>query len=339
MSAEPQVDNPPQGSTPNTNTDAFVFGAVPDSPPSGETPSEKAPTPQDKSGQQELRTPVGEDQKPSDMAGTEDEDLDLDEAPATPGTQAPGSPSIDPEKKYSVGGQELTGKEISDGLLRQVDYTQKTMALSDQRKTLDRAIGEIADLKDKYSEATEAWETFLEQLSGGDPVDWDKLAQEDPEEYVRQSHERQKRLGVFNEARSKLKSDRERIGKEKQQGQQREFKEWIGKQGELIKTMVPELADPKTAETHEGRITKFLTEKAHFGNEDIAGLMDARMIWLADQAMRYHEAKARAEEKRKKLPAPKTIGSGGRDGTGQRRDERTSDGRPMLDFPSMRDTT
>lgn len=80
--------------------------------------------------------------------------------------------------KFTVDGKEITGKELKAGFMRQEDYTRKTQALAEERRTLK---GENETLREENQEFVEwvssfdNWETMKFELIRNFPAQYDNL--------------------------------------------------------------------------------------------------------------------------------------------------------------------
>lgn len=101
----------------------------PETPEAEETPEEEAPEAQDEA----LEVPDD-----SDEPEEETEETDLSELAA--------------EAKYKIGDKELTGKEIEAGMLRQEDYTRKTQAIAEERRSFQAEIEELKDENEEFKD-------------------------------------------------------------------------------------------------------------------------------------------------------------------------------------------
>src|SRR5574342_369275 len=67
-------------------------------------------------------------------------------------TEKPDLSELAAEAKYKIGDKELTGKEIEAGMLRQEDYTRKTQAIAEERRSFQAEIEELKDENEEFKD-------------------------------------------------------------------------------------------------------------------------------------------------------------------------------------------
>lgn len=200
----------------------------------------------------------------------------------------------EPTFKVKVNGEEVEVplSELTKGYSREQDYTKKTMALAEERKTLKSQFAQ------ELKQATDLFESLDPILSEAKNIDWQTLAQTDPATYVQLQEAVKQRQTALAEARAKIaaasKGDVEAQAATKQQEAERETEA-------LIKA-VPELSDPDKMKGFATSAIEFLRERG-FDNSEIADLVDHRALLIIDDARRYRELK-KAESQ---LPAKKVV--------------------------------
>ena len=75
--------------------------------------------------------------------------------------------------------------ELAKSYLRVRDYTQKTMALAEERKAAQAEHEQVRTERAQYAQLLPALVEQYQQLVSP-LIDWDRLFQENPAEYVRQ---------------------------------------------------------------------------------------------------------------------------------------------------------
>lgn len=78
-----------------------------------------------------------------------------------------------------------TVREWKQGYMKDVDYRQKTEAIAEQRKHLERQSGDLERLAQTYAFRIGEMDTEVnQQLQQFQNIDWPKLAAEDPQQYT-----------------------------------------------------------------------------------------------------------------------------------------------------------
>lgn len=87
--------------------------------------------------------------------------------------------------KVKIDGAEIDvpEDELLKGYSRTADYTRKTQKLSEERKALESEAQAVKAEREEYSKVLAGLKTQLQSVS---EPDWEKLASEDPIEFVKQ---------------------------------------------------------------------------------------------------------------------------------------------------------
>lgn len=202
---------------------------------------------------------------------------------------------------FDIDGEQITLDQIREwkrGNLRESDYTQKTQALSAERK-------EIESIKQKHVEKLNKLDTKIEELESllqteENAVDWDDLIETDPSQYLKLQKQQAKR-------REKLKEAQE--SKLAEQNRMRE--EYLNKQMVMMRDLVPEWQDDSgfTEEANKDIpiIQSYLQTKS-FSPDDINQVVDARLWAVFRDAARYNAIKGKKPTVDRQLKkAPKVI--------------------------------
>ena len=115
------------------------------------------------------------------------EAADTDAVESESGEQEESGADDDEPLYFQVGDKEISVAEVQEGLdsgLRRADYTKKTQALADDRKTLEADQVKMGELSKSLSDNIEA----LEHAFKKDEVetDWEHLREYDTGEYLKQ---------------------------------------------------------------------------------------------------------------------------------------------------------
>lgn len=151
----------------------------------------------------------------------------------------------DEPQKFTVkiDGKEVavTLDELQKGYSRTEDYTRKTQALAQERKSAQAEFESVRQERAQYAQLLTALQTQLQQAQP--QVDMDLLYQEDPIEWVKQ-REMQR---VNAEKMMAIQSEQQRLAQEQQREQQIHWQSELGRQKEMLLAQAPELKDPKIA--------------------------------------------------------------------------------------------
>lgn len=214
-----------------------------------------------------------------------------------------------------VDGEELEvdEDELLGGYQRQRDYTRKTQELAEQRKELEDSLKETQEERAKYVKALESiLEEESSKLSKYDSIDWNKLKEEDPSQFLLLQHE-------MNEVRTQLAEKRQ--AREGALSATDKIKQELeAKRLEKEQERVSKLVDGWGGENHQ-QIIATLNEQAAkegFTDEDNELFKNAMVVKLLHKASLYDEMNQKKEklvEKKVKKKVPKVVSSGIKQGS------------------------
>lgn len=200
---------------------------------------------------------------------------------------------LEEELYFDIDGEEVSLeqlKEWKNNGLMQSDYTRKTQALADERKTLDAMKAKIQEMESAYNDKI----SEIDALIGNEEaaIDWDDLAEHDPSEYLRKQREIQTKKSKAKDA-AKLKEQRKR--------------ERAAEESQKLLSKLPAWSDPEV-QKKEVALTLKAMESAGYTNEDLGNEVDHRLYLLAVKAAKYDEMQAnKATAKKRVAKAPKTV--------------------------------
>ena len=228
---------------------------------------------------------------------------------------------------------EVTEDELVRGYSREADYSQKTQVLSEQRKQAEKSLEEAKELRARFEAQLKATqqerEQYLsqledlgsqgsQQLKAFETVDWNKLKEEDPMEYMSQRDA----YRDLQESQRLLNEKKQQTLLKKQQEGLTVFEEQKKANYEELLTRLPEWADAEKGPVLKKQIKEYAFDKGFTDNE-INMMIDARSIDVLHKAMKYEsllKAKISANKKKAKV-APKVQ----KPGTPLTSQERNSD--------------
>jgi hypothetical protein len=282
-----------------------LFPTEPKRPPEEDEPEPEDDEESDEGDESEDEGDDEGDEKDAEPVGDEDEDEPEDE-----------EEDADDEEEWDLpdkSGEKVKRSEALNGYLRQRDYTRKTQELAERRRAFEATQEAVRVEREQYSAKLEALDAHLAQLEGG-PVDWDKLYQENPQEYA-----------VQMARHTELASKREQVAREyarvqEQQARDYEFarQERIRQEREMLLRAVPEWSDEAVRKAEQSELRDYALGLG-FTDEQLDMVQDHKVFVMLRKAMRHDRAEATKEQKKEKLrekvkPAKKVMKSG----TGQR---------------------
>jgi hypothetical protein len=202
---------------------------------------------------------------------------------------------------------EVTLEELQQGYSRTKDYTKKTQALAETRKTVEaeRArIDEAKQLRDTYSQRLQVIEQMLNQPADNENLS--ELRESDPIGYairVAERAEKDKQLQA-------VQAERQRIATQQQAEQQEQLKGHLAVEAQKLKEWIPEFRDEAKADLARKDI-KAYAKSIGFSDQELANVYDARAVQTLYKAMQYEKLmKGKSVATKKVNDAPKTLKSG-----------------------------
>jgi len=209
--------------------------------------------------------------------------------------------------------QEVSLDELLKGYSRQSDYTRKTQDLSTERKEMESLQGkynsEMAQIQAERQQYTEYLNQIVENSMGGldkyANLDWDRLKESDPIEYVTKREE-------YREAQEKIQAMRN----EQATAQHRQAEEskqlhssMVMEEHSKLVSAVPEWGEPEKQKELAADVRKYALSQG-FSEEELSSLVDHRSVLVLMKAAKF-DAMDNADIKSKKLKnKPKVIRAG-----------------------------
>lgn len=243
--------------------------------------------------QQEQET-TAETEQPAEQASAETDVIEID----------PDEPLFDHE--LDVDGKKevkkLSLREYQQGYLRQQDYTRKTQEVARQRAEVqEQARQAKVEATKEYAQKLDVIQAALVKVAAPElgTVDWDKLANEDPAEFVRLSN----RATKLNQVLSAIETEKSAAAKRAEEEEQKKHTETWQRSLEVLQRDIPEWGTPL--------VEKLVTTGKNVYGVDPAQWRDAGMIKMLHDAMRYRDGQAKAPVTAKKIAlAPKVLKPG-----------------------------
>ena len=234
---------------------------------------------------------VGEEVE-SDLDGESDEAVTDD----TDGDEEAEAPSEQRQTfRVKVGGEEVEVplEELLKGYSRTADYTRKTQAISQARKEAEAEAAAAREERQRYAQTLQALNQQLQQMQPPE-VDWDKLYQENPIEWMRQRELARTRQEQMAWVQSQQQALQQRQQIEEQEAQAKTLES----EREKLLEALPEWKDGDKARAEKAKIVEFATNKLGFTVDEISDLYDARAVLALRKAMLYDELMGKREQMR-----------------------------------------
>ncbi len=247
---------------------------------------------QQESGETQESPPIDEEvtaAASNELAEDEDDSADelkAEQPDSEEDTQEEAKPEIFTVK---VDGKEIevTLDELQKGYSRTQDYTRKTQQVAEARKAAEAELQAVRAEREQYAQLLTA---LSEQVkTAAEPqIDWDRLYQEDPIEYVRQRE-------VMRENREKaaaIQAEQARLAEIAQKEQMEQMKTLKAKESEALLEALPTWKDPEKAKAEKAMLVEF-GQKMGFTPQELGNIYDHRVVLALRKAALYDQMQAK----------------------------------------------
>lgn len=188
-----------------------------------------------------------------------------------------------------VDGQEVsvTLDELQKGYSRTQDYTRKTQQIAEVRKQVEQEAEAIRAERSQYAQLLGALQVQVQQAAEPQ-IDWDRLYQEDPIEWVRQKE-------VMRENQEKaraIQSEQQRLNQISQQEQAQTMQQFLAQEQDLLLKALPQWSDPEKAKAEKSMLIEF-GQKAGFAPDELKNIFDHRVVSVLRKAALYEQMMAK----------------------------------------------
>lgn len=196
---------------------------------------------------------------------------------------------------------ELTLDDLRLGYMRQDDYQRKTQEIAKTRAEAEaQAKARVHQIEQSVTQELRTLETFIEKVALPElaTVDWNKLAAEDPAQFVQLSHRQQQIL----QAREKVRSELQAVEAQR-------LAEVQSIRAQAIEQAREEL--PKRIPNWNDELRQTLTKTAHeigFSEQEIGSVIDPRFVQILYEAHQYRQTlKEKPVIEKRVAEAPKVL--------------------------------
>ena len=231
----------------------------------------------------------GESQLPEEGAAGEDElltDADADGNETDP-EQSEEDENSEEEEQPQVFTVKVDGKEVEvtldelqKGYSRTQDYTRKTQQIAEVRKHAEAELQAVRAEREQYAHLLGALEAQVQQATQPN-IDWERLYQEDPIEWVRQREV----MRENQEKNAAIQSEKQRLS---QLSQQEQMQMVLQQEQEALVAAIPEWKDSKKAAAEKAMLVQF-GQKAGFSPDELKNVLDHRAVVLLRKAALYDQ--------------------------------------------------
>jgi len=189
---------------------------------------------------------------------------------------------------------EVTLDELRKGYSRYSDYTRKTQALAEERKSFQGEAEAIRMERAQYAELLPALKAQLEVQSDAEP-DWDNLYNEDPIEAARLERHwnksRQERVAKLQA----INTEQQRIAEEMAREQQRALADIVQSERAKLTEVIPEWKDESTMQSEAKELREWAINNG-FSERDLSALVQASHVSILRKAMMFDKGSKKVEK-------------------------------------------
>ena len=178
---------------------------------------------------------------------------------------------------------EVTLEELQKGYSRTQDYTRKTQQIAEVRKQTEAELQAVRAEREQYAQLLGALEAQVQQAAQPN-IDWERLYQEDPIEWVRQRE-------VMRENQEKaaaIQSEKQRLAQLSQQEQAQFMQQKLQQEQEALLAAIPDWKDAKKAQAEKALLVEF-GQKIGFTPEELKSVVDHRAVLMLRKAALYDQ--------------------------------------------------
>jgi len=246
---------------------------------------------------EQLETEATDEGEEAVEASADEADVEAVEEPEGD-EEAEEAPTAAQTFRVKVDGEEVEVPldELLKGYSRTADYTRKTQAIAEARKNAEAEAAQAREERQRYAQTLQVLEA---QLKAAQPpeIDWDRLYQENPVEWVRQ----RELVRTRQEQQAWVENQRRALAEKQALEEQQVAEQTLQVERTKLLEQLPEWRDSTKARAEKAKIVSYATEKLGFTTDEISDLYDARAVLALRKAMLYDEVMSRQQNLRPKI--------------------------------------
>jgi hypothetical protein len=222
------------------------------------------------------------DEELSADANAADDETDAEQSELSEDTEEQEQPQIF-SVKIDGTEVEVTLDELQKGYSRTLDYTRKTQQIAEVRKQAEGELQAVRAEREQYSQLLSALEAQVQQAAQPN-IDWDRLYNEDPIEWVRQ-----REVMRDNQDRAAaIQSEKQRLSQLSQQEQAQFMQQKLQQEQEALLAAIPDWKDAEKAKAEKTLLVEF-GQKIGFTPEELKSVVDHRAVLMLRKAALYDQ--------------------------------------------------
>lgn len=232
--------------------------------------------------------------------------------------------------------QEVPLSELKNGYQRQSDYTQKTQALSEERKALEAQTAEYTQyLQSIPMLAQVATANINEAQTKLYSPEFTQLAIDDPAQYVAEKAKLEGIIQKNYQAQQQMQQQFEQYQNQSNNIRQQEFEQQLQEANTILAREIPEWEKGEVI----NQLRTYAVDSMKFTPSELEGLIDPRQVIVLNKARLYDEMMANQNLANKRVQAvpPKSLKPGSVSTTTAAQDEWKSEMKRVVKSNNDRD--
>jgi hypothetical protein len=187
-------------------------------------------------------------------------------------------------------------------------FTQKSQEIAEHRKALESTFQTVAAERQTYAQnLRQLLAVAMPEAERFAQIDWARLAQEQPADYVRETAARDALRGRLGTIQQEL----QQVEVQSQQAQAYQFAQIRQAEQQRLIEAIPEYGDAEKGPQKIAQVRQWLSKKG-FSDQEIGAVVDHRVLLVVEEAMQADRMKAvrqQAQQKRTNGTAPQPPGA------------------------------
>jgi hypothetical protein len=245
----------------------------------------------------------------------EDEAYEPDTEPVEEGEES-AHQGIEPPQSWTKQDREVFGTlpPEAQAIIARRDSEQnaafkaKTTEIAEHRKALEATFQTVAQERQTYAQnLRQLLAVAMPEAERFAQIDWARLAQEQPADYVRETAARDALRGRLGTIQQEL----QQVEAQAQYAQAHQFAQVRQAEQQRLVEAIPEYGDPEKGPQKIASVRQWLSKKG-FSDQEIGAVVDHRVLLVVEEAMqadRMKQVRQQAQQKRTNGSAPQPPGA------------------------------
>ena len=211
-----------------------------------------------------------------------------------------------------VNGEEIEVEldELKAGYSRQADYTKKSQALAEERKSFEQDRDAVGLERQQYAQLLGALQQQLTAFNEPKP-DFDRMYEEDPLEATRVERQWTQRQAARVQKLKAIQAEQTRVAQASQQDQQQQMQQLLATEIEKLPEAIPEWKVEEVAAKEREELREYLVSQG-VEEDELQALVRANHIAVLRKAMLYDRGQKRVKKATKAGRKTRTVKPGSR---------------------------